>query len=163
MPSTNPDAIHSKPEPLSLPLQRNPALAKQHVDRMDRNLVESLGGRQKVLEMMKNRSAAGLGGADGGAAQAAAMAAMMGGGLPGLGGGAMPGGGMPSMGEMMKMMSAMGGGGGGGMPNMADMMKMMGSGGAGGGGGMPDMSEVMKMMGGGGGGAPKGGDRNRRR
>ncbi|CAM9330404.1 unnamed protein product, partial [Sphacelaria rigidula] len=69
-------------------LQRNPALAKQHVDRMDPKVVEQLGGKQKVLEMMKTGvGPGGAAGGDGGAAQAAAMAAMMGGGIPGMGGG----------------------------------------------------------------------------
>ncbi|CAN0173520.1 unnamed protein product, partial [Laminaria digitata] len=51
-------------------LQRNPALAKQHVDRMDPKMVESLGGRQKVLELMKNGGPGGAGGAGGGGGDA---------------------------------------------------------------------------------------------
>ncbi|CAM9838591.1 unnamed protein product, partial [Ascophyllum nodosum] len=51
-------------------LQRNPALAKQHVDRMDPKMVERLGGRQKVLELMKSGGGAG-GGAGSSEAQAA--------------------------------------------------------------------------------------------
>ncbi|CAN0341232.1 unnamed protein product, partial [Discosporangium mesarthrocarpum] len=47
------------------PACRNPALAKQHVDRMDPKVVESLGGRQKVLEMIKSGKA-GPGGGGGG-------------------------------------------------------------------------------------------------
>lgn len=160
--------------------QRNPALAKQHVDRMDPKVVESLGGRQKVLEMMKNGGPGGGAGAAGGDAQAAAMASMLGGGMPNMGGGGMPNmgaggmpnmgaGGMPNMADMMKVMGGAGAGrGGGGIPNMADMMKMMGGAGGGAGGGasgaMPDMSEMMKMMGGMGGGVPPGGaGRGRRR
>lgn len=159
-------------------LKRNPALAKQHLNQMDPKVVESLGGRAKVLEMIKNGGAGGPGGGAGGEdAQAAAMAALLGGGglpgmggggvpgagmgMPGLGGGGMPGlggAGMPSMAEMMKMMSGMGRGGAGGMPGAA----------ATGGAGMPDMAEMMKMFGGGaaggGGGAPQGGaGRGRRR
>ncbi|CAM9657700.1 unnamed protein product, partial [Pylaiella littoralis] len=67
-------------------LQRNPALAKQHLNQMDPKVVESLGGRAKVLEIIKNGGAGA--GAAGGDAQAAAMAAMLGGGMPGAAGGA---------------------------------------------------------------------------
>eukprot|EP00903_Cladosiphon_okamuranus_P006987 g6800.t1 len=134
-------------------LQRNPALAKQHVSQMDPKVVESLGGRAKVLEMISNGG--GPGGAGGADAQAAAMQALLGGaggGMPS--GGGMPGGGMA---DMMKMMGGAGGAGGGGMRGMADMMKMMGGAG-GGGGGTPSMADMMKMMGGaaGGGGDPQG-------
>ncbi|CAM9385366.1 unnamed protein product, partial [Ectocarpus sp. 6 AP-2014] len=43
-------------------LQRNPALAKQHLNQMDPKVVESLGGRAKVLEIIKNGGAGGPGG-----------------------------------------------------------------------------------------------------
>lgn len=111
-------------------MQRNPALAKQHLDRMDPKMIESLGGRQKVLELMKSGGAGAGGNPE---AQAAAMAAMLGGGAGGLPGmGSMPGMGGAGMADMMKMMGGAGGSGGG-MPDMAEMMKMMrGMGGAGG-------------------------------
>ncbi|CAM9619481.1 unnamed protein product, partial [Scytosiphon promiscuus] len=61
-------------------LQRNPALAKQHLNQMDPKVIESLGGRQKVLDMIKNGGPGGGGAGGGQDAQAAAMAAMLGGG-----------------------------------------------------------------------------------
>mmetsp|Transcript_23819 Transcript_23819/g.27560 ORF Transcript_23819/g.27560 Transcript_23819/m.27560 type:complete len:432 (+) Transcript_23819:605-1900(+) len=98
-------------------MKKNPAAAMSHLNKMDPRMIQQMGGRDAVLQMMQG-----------------------GGGMPGMGMGGMPGmsgaGGMPGM-----------GGAAGGMPDMATMAKMMQQmGGAGAGGGMPDMAQMAQMM-----------------
>ena len=111
-------------------LQKNPNLINQRLNQMDPRMLQQMGGREKVRQMMQSMAkggdaSTGMGGMD----PMAAMSAM--GGMPGMGGG-IPGmmpGGMP--GGLPGMMPGAGAGGapGAGM-DMEALMKMMSSMGA---------------------------------
>lgn len=107
-------------------LQKNPNLINQRLNQMDPRLLQQMGGRENVRQMMQSMAKGGGPGASGGMGgmDPSTMAAMMGGmgGGAGMGGfpgmpGMIPGaGGPPSAGgmdmeAMMKMMQSMGMGG----------------------------------------------------
>lgn len=96
--------------------KKNPAALMSHLNRMDPRVIQQMGGRDAVIQMMKD------------------------GGMPGGGGG-----GVPDMASMMQSLGGMGGGAGG-MPDMATMARMMQNSGMGRGGGMPDMATMARMM-----------------
>ena len=102
-------------------MRKNPHLLNQRLNQMDPRVLQQMGGREQVMQLMQQQMKGGGGGMPGGAGgmpSMEAMQAMMGG--MGMGGGGMPGmGGIPGMPNM--------GGGGGGMPNMGgmDMEAMM--------------------------------------
>lgn len=119
----------AKQQQMAAQMQKNPKLIQQRLNQMDPKMLQQMGGRDKVMEMMqqmaKNGGGPGGGPGGGGAPDMAAMMGGMGGGMGGMGGMGMPPGmmgGMPPGG--------MGGGAGGGFPgmppgmDMAQMMKM---------------------------------------
>jgi signal recognition particle subunit SRP54 len=145
----------ARQQQMAAQMRKNPALIQQRLNQMDPRMIQQMGGREAVQNMMqqmaKGGGAGGAGGGGGGMPNMDALAGMMGGmggggGMPGMGGGGMPGmggGGMPgqmpagmpqmppgmNMEQVMRMAQSMGmgGGGGGGMPGM--------------GGGMPNMEQ----------------------
>jgi signal recognition particle subunit SRP54 len=117
----------ARQQQMAAQMRKNPQLIQQRLNQMDPRLLQQMGGREAVQNMMQQMAKGG--GAGGGAPD---MAALMG------GGGGMPGMGMPGMGGMPG--GSGGGGGGGGMPpgmggmDMETIMKMAQSM-----GGMPGM------------------------
>jgi signal recognition particle subunit SRP54 len=89
--------------------KKNPAALMSHLNRMDPRVIQQMGGRDAVMQMMKD---GGMPGGDG----MPDMASMM----QSLGGG-----GMPDMATMARMMQNTGMGRGGGIPDMATMARMM--------------------------------------
>jgi signal recognition particle subunit SRP54 len=143
----------ARQQQMAAQMRKNPALIQQRLNQMDPRMIQQMGGREAVQNMMQQMAkGGGAGGAGGGGMpNMDALAGMMGGmggggGMPGMGGGGMPGmggGGMPgqmpagmpqmppgmNMEQVMRMAQSMGmgGGSGGGMPGM--------------GGGMPNMEQ----------------------
>jgi signal recognition particle subunit SRP54 len=115
----------AKQQQMAAQLRKNPQLIQQRLNQMDPRMLQQMGGREAVQNMMQQMAKGGGPGAGG----AGGMEALMGGGMPGMG--------MPGMGGMP------GGGGGGGIPgmpagmDMESIMKMAQS--MGGMGGMPGM------------------------
>jgi signal recognition particle subunit SRP54 len=142
----------AKQQQMAAQMRKNPALIQQRLNQMDPRMIQQMGGREAVQNMMQQMAkGGGAGGAGGGMPDMGALAGMMGGmgggGMPGMGGG---GGGMPGqmpagmpqmpagmdMQQVMRMAQSMGmGGGGGGMPGMG------GGGTSGMGGDMPNMEQ----------------------
>lgn len=90
-------------------MKKNPAAMMSHLNRMDPKIIQQMGGRDAVIQMMKD------GGLPGGGSGMPDLATLMQ--SAGMGGG----GGMPDMATMARMMQNSGGG----MPDMATMARMM--------------------------------------
>lgn len=101
----------ARQQQMAAQMRRNPNLINQRLNQMDPRLLQQMGGREAVQQMMQSMAQGG-----GGAGGMPNMEALMnGGGMPGMG---MPGMGMPGMGMPP----------GGGMPQMPpgmDMEKLM--------------------------------------
>jgi hypothetical protein len=99
-------------------MRKNPNLINQRLNQMDPRLLQQMGGREAVQQMMQQMAKGGGAGGPGGMPD---MSSLMGGagGLPGMG---MPGMGMPGMG--MPGMGGMPPPGAGGMPQMPPGMDM---------------------------------------
>jgi len=126
----------ARQQAMAAQMRKNPNLINQRLNQMDPRLLQQMGGREAVQQMMQNMAKGGGAGAGG----MPNMEALMGGagGMPGMG---MPGMGMPGMGMPGMGMPPPGAGG---MPQMPPGM---------------DMEKLMKMaqsMGMGGGGFPGG-------
>jgi len=112
-------------------MRKNPNLINQRINQMDPRLLQQMGGRDAVMQMMQQMAkGGGPGGGGGGMGGMPNMDALMGGGSGG--GGMMPNM-MPGLGGMMPPP----GGGAGGYPDMEQLMKMAQSMGMGGGVGPP--------------------------
>ena len=96
-------------------MRKNPSLIQQRLNQMDPRMLQQMGGRENVMQMMQQMAKGG--GAPGGMPDMSALMGNMGGGAP-------AGGGVPDMSSMMAGMPA-----GGGMPGMGGM----------------DMEQMMKM------------------
>lgn len=92
----------AKQAQMAAQMRKNPNMIQQQVNKMDPKMLQQMGGRDKVMEMMKQMANAPPGGAGGGMPDMSAL--MAGGGMP------------PGMGMPPDMGGSMGGGGGGGMP-----------------------------------------------
>jgi Signal peptide binding domain len=124
----------AKQQQMAAQMRKNPNLINQRINQMDPRVLQQMGGREHVMQMMQQMAKNPNGGGAGSPMMPPGM-------MPGMGGGL--GGGMPNMEAMQAMMQNMGMGG---MPGM------------GGGGGMPpgsggfpgippgmDMQQLMKM------------------
>jgi len=116
----------AKQKQLMEQMKKNPGAALNRLNQMNPQMLQQMGGRDAVMQMMQGMGSSGMGG------------------MPG--GGGMP---MPDMAAMTKMMQGGGMPGGGSMPDMAAMTRMMQGGGmpgSSGSGGIPDMASLAKMM-----------------
>jgi signal recognition particle subunit SRP54 len=102
----------ARQQAMAAQMRKNPNLINQRLNQMDPRVLQQMGGREAVQQMMQQIAKGGGGPGGGGMPD---MSALMGGagGMPGMGG--MPGFGMPGMG---------GGGSGGSIPQMPAGMDM---------------------------------------
>lgn len=94
-------------------MRKNPNQMMQKLNQMDPRMIEQMGGRDNLMNMVQQMAKGGGGGMPSGGGMDMNVMAQMMQGMGGGGGGAMPpGGGMPNMDQMSKMMQQMGMGGG---------------------------------------------------
>jgi signal recognition particle subunit SRP54 len=107
----------ARQQAIAAQMRKNPNLINQRLNQMDPRLLQQMGGREAVQQMMQQMAKGGPGSGSAGGGMMPDMSSLMGGaggagGIPGFG---FPGMGMPPPG---------GGGGGGGIPQMPSGMDM---------------------------------------